>query len=234
MDRKHYDRQLNGLYKIELERGPTFYMKEPVYDQIIELLERGSCCKKCLQLFDETSPQVVKNMCQDCFHQMISFFHYDFLGMVAEDTYAWLERSKGNVYVTSTSDDITALDQNQEDHRETLKHYGFFFPEYLAIESENIYTKRHYLTFYGDPRSAKTMLVRLQTSLMNISTRREWWFFAPKGGTYRMIDFKKGEGRKVYMEAIARLKQQYGKYDALQHGHKAWEIMAEIISTLEN
>lgn len=238
IDKEHAKLMGGGLYKIELENRTVFYVPETTFDTVFQLLAEANSCKQCKQRYNDNHPEVVKAYCSDCFHKLAGMFSYEFLGVVRQEederepTYGWLSPRSGTVFITSPSDSLGSLGHNEESPLDTLRYHGFFFPKYIVPEGEEErwYTAGERLRLYGTVKVNRTMLVRVWSTLYNASNdRKEAWYAIEKNGSYRQLSWKRGEGRKLYLAALADVKKTKVKYVAYQHEHLVWERIERLL-----
>lgn len=185
------------------------------YQQIKQTIERYRVCGNCGCLFTHENPQVSLNWCKTCFVREGKGKSHGltYIGMLSPEPkqYKGIEYQfiapDGYIYITgSEADTIHDMTHYNKNNRQTLKHWQFpALPELYDVNGEETRLHDSYMHIYGDMRKDVVVFVNYSET-HNYSASIHLPFVAYRN-TEEPQEFnkRKGEGRKLWIAAKARL-----------------------------
>lgn len=184
------------------------------YEQIKQTVERYRVCGRCERRFTQENPQVSLNWCKECF---VSYgegnrHSLTYLGLVSPEPtrYNGLEHkfinSEGYIYITGSESEIAHGMQYNQNNRRTLEHWQFpVLPERYAVQGEETRLHDNHMRIYGDVRKDAVLFVEYSEHYSYSPTIHLLFLVYRNAATPQEFNKRKGEGRKLWIAAKARL-----------------------------
>jgi hypothetical protein len=193
------------------------------YEQVKQTIERYRVCGHCERLFTQENPQVSLNWCRECFVQHGGGKRHGltYIGLVSPEPtqYNGIEHKfinpDGYIYVTGAESDNGHDMTYCKNNRQTLAYWQFpVLPETYEVKGEEVRLHDSHMHIYGDVCKDAAVLIDYSENY-SYSPSINVLFLAYRNGASQEFNKRKGEGRKLWLAAKARVeasKDAHGDY----------------------